>query len=163
MQFEEIKNLIIKHLGHDVIIEANEKVMQPYLHIRVEKIAEAGKILHENGFDHLACITGIDHGASESTLEVIYHLYSILRATSLTLKVKVPRNQPDEPLPCVPTLSHIWRTADWHERETYDLLGIHFEGHLDLRRILLPADWQGFPLRKDYEQQESYHGVKVKY
>jgi NADH-quinone oxidoreductase subunit C len=162
MQFEEVKSLIIHHLGEDTITDANEKVMQPCLSIRVEKIAEVGQLLHENGFDHLACITGIDNGAAEATMEVLYHLYSIPKATSLTLKVKVPRHQPEKPLPSVPTLSHIWRTADWHEREAYDLLGIHFEGHLDLRRILLPADWQGFPLRKDYEQQEIYHGISVK-
>lgn len=163
MQFEEIKNLISDNLGVATIVEANEKVLQPYLQIQTEKIAVVAALLKAKGFDQLACITGIDNGEKIGTMEVIYNLYSILSATALTLKVKVTRNQIDTPLPSVPTLSHVWRAAGWLERETYDLVGIYFEGHPDLRRILLPADWQGFPLRKDYQAQEEYHGVKVKY
>ncbi len=163
MSFEEIKSLIINHLGEDVVVEANEKALQPYFQIQTDKIAQVSKLLHENGFDHLACITGIDNGTAAATMEVIYHLYAILHATSLTLKVKIPRNHKDEAPPTIPTLSHIWRSADWHEREVYDFFGILFDGHPDMRRILLPADWQGFPLRKDYEAQEIYHGVKVAY
>ncbi|MYF99827.1 NADH-quinone oxidoreductase subunit C, partial [Candidatus Poribacteria bacterium] len=63
----------------------------------------------------------------------------------------------------IPTVSHIWKTADWHERETYDLYGILFEGHTDLRRILLPDDWEGFPLRKDYQEPDFYRGMRVPY
>jgi len=62
----------------------------------------------------------------------------------------------------VPSVCSIWRTADWHEREAFDLMGIYFTGHPDLRRILLPDDWAGFPLRKDYEDAESYHGIMIK-
>lgn len=163
MSFEEIKQLIISHIGSEVIIEANETALQPYLQIQTDKIAEVGRLLHENGFDHLACITGIDNGTTLGTMEVIYHLYAILHATSLTLKIKIIRNSQNEAMPTVPTLSAVWRSADWHEREVYDLFGIAFDGHLDMRRILLPADWQGFPLRKDYEAQTLYRGIKVKY
>ena len=163
MLFEEIKNLIINQLDKSTIIEANEKVLQPHFYIQTEKIADVAKLLKANGFDQLACITGIDNGEKIGTMEVIYNLYSILSATPLTLKVKIGRNTENGQLPSVPTLAHVWRGADWLERETYDLLGIHFEGHPDLRRILLPADWQGFPLRKDYQTQEEYHGIKVKY
>jgi len=94
---------------------------------------------------------------------VIYHLNSIPFEHSFVLKVEVTRNKEDEPLPQVFSLTPIWKTADWHEREAYDLVGIDFIGHPDLRRILLPADWQGHPLRKDYKEQEFYHGIKVKY
>ena len=66
-------------------------------------------------------------------------------------------------LPQVPSLVKIWKTADWHEREVYDLVGVNFKGHPDLRRILLPEDWEGHPLRKDYQEQEKYNGIKVKY
>ena len=63
--------------------------------------------------------------------------------------------------PDIPSVESIWRVADWFERETYDMFGINFTGHRDLRRILLPEDWDGWPLRKDYEEQETYHGIVV--
>jgi NADH-quinone oxidoreductase subunit C len=163
MTFEETKILITKALGEEAVTEANEKALQPFLYVQAEKIAAVAALLKANGFEQLACITGIDNGEKAGTMEVIYNLYAILSATSLTLKVKINRNTENGQLPSVPTLAHVWRTANWLERETYDLLGIHFEGHPDMRRLLLPADWQGFPLRKDYQAQEEYHGVKVKY
>lgn len=109
-------------------------------------------------FDMLSCLTGIDNGLAAGTMEVVYNLYSIPFNHHLTIKVILPRDKPE-----VHTVSHIWKTADWHEREAYDLLGIKFINHPDLRRILLPADWDGHPLRKDYKHQEYYRGVKVEY
>ncbi len=109
-------------------------------------------------FDQLSCLTGIDNGPEANTLEVIYHLYSIPFNQSLAIKVIVPRENP-----VVPSVAHIWRTANWHEREAFDLLGIRFSNHPDLRRILMPADWEGHPLRKDYQEQTSYRGITVKY
>ena len=91
-------------------------------------------------------------------MEVIYHLYSITKNLHFVIKVVLDRETPS-----VPSITSIWGTANWHERETFDLFGIHFEGHPDLRRILLPANWEGFPLRKDYTTQEYFHGVKVDY
>ena len=64
-------------------------------------------------------------------------------------------------MPEFKSITSVYRTADWHEREAYDLLGIFFEGHPDLRRILLPDDWEGFPLRKDYKNAEYYKGIKI--
>lgn len=109
-------------------------------------------------FDMLSCLTGIDNGVTAGTMEVVYNLYSIPFNHHLTIKVILPRDKPE-----VHTVSHIWKTADWHEREAYDLLGIKFINHPDLRRILLPADWEGHPLRKDYKHQEYFRGVKVEY
>jgi NADH-quinone oxidoreductase subunit C len=112
----------------------------------------------ETYFDMLSCVTGIDNGIQANTMEVVYNLYSIPFNTHLMLKVVLSRENP-----VVDTVTSIWRTADWHEREAFDMLGIKFTGHPDLRRILLPADWEGFPLRKDYHHQEYYRNVKVEY
>ncbi|MFZ5971445.1 MAG: NADH-quinone oxidoreductase subunit C [Bacteroidota bacterium] len=109
-------------------------------------------------FDHLTNITGIDNGPSANTMEVIYHLYSIPFHYSLALKVVLSRESPE-----VESLTGIWKSANWLEREVFDMFGIRFKNHPDLRRILMPHDWQGFPLRKDYQQQEMYHEVKVAY
>ena len=109
-------------------------------------------------FDMLSSITGIDNGPEVNTMEVIYNLYSIPFDLHLMVKIKFDRETP-----LVPTVSDIWKTANWHEREIFDLLGIRFEGHPDLRRILLPSDWEGHALRKDDILQERYHGIKVDY
>ena len=109
-------------------------------------------------FDMLSCITGVDNGPESGTMEVIYNLYSIPFNHHLTLKVLLDRQNP-----VVDSIEDIWKTANWHERETFDLFGITFNGHPDLRRILLPGDWEGFPLRKDYKHQEYYRHVKVEY
>ena len=106
----------------------------------------------------LSSITGIDNGPEDNTMEVIYNLYSIPFDLHLMVKIKIDRESA-----IVPTVSDIWKTANWHEREIFDLLGIRFEGHPDLRRILLPNDWEGHPLRKDDILQEQYHGIKVDY
>jgi NADH-quinone oxidoreductase subunit C len=117
-------------------------------------------LFHDEGlyFDQLSCVTGIDNGPVANTMEVIYHLYSIPFNFSLALKVKLPRENPE-----VESLAGIWKSANWLERETFDMYGIRFANHPDLRRILMPADWEGYPLRKDYQQQETYRNVDVKY
>ena len=107
-------------------------------------------------FDSLSCLTGIDNGPDLGTMEVVYHLYSITNNIQLNLKCEIQREAP-----VISSVTSIWKAADWHEREAYDLVGIRFEGHPDLRRILLPADWEGHPLQKDYQEQEFYHGIKV--
>ena len=125
------------------------------------KLMDVCTELHKNPhtyFDQLSCVTGIDNGPEAKTMEVIYHLYSIPFNFSLALKVILPRENPN-----VPTLSSIWKSANWMERETYDMYGIVFENHPDLRRILMPADWAGYPLRKDYSEQEKYRDIQVKY
>ncbi len=100
----------------------------------------------KHGFDMLADLCGADHGPEEEPrFEVNYHLFSTTHHQRLRLKVLLSEDEPK-----VPTVTTLWKTADWHERETYDLLGIVFEGHPDLRRILLPSDFDGHALRKDY-------------
>lgn len=107
-------------------------------------------------FDSLMCLSGVDY--NDGTLGVVYHLHSLRLGHKVTLKVRVPKDNP-----VVETVEKVWRTADWHEREAYDLIGIDFDGHRDLRRILCPYDWEGHPLRKDYQTPEYYNGMKVPY
>jgi len=97
-------------------------------------------------FNVLHCVSGLDQG---DKLGVVYHLFSMTKRHFVVLKVEVPKDSPT-----VPSLTGLWPAADWLERETYDLLGVVFEGHPDPRRILLPEDWEGHPLRKDYEMPE---------
>jgi NADH-quinone oxidoreductase subunit C len=166
VSFEEIKQFIIDRFGESIIVSDKQDNLQPYLVLQTERLAEVCLELHDNEltyFDFLACITGLDNGPEAGTMEVIYNLNSIPYGHQLMLKVVVPRNSGDDPMPVVPTLSHIWRTADWHEREVYDMVGIYFKGHPDMRRILCVSDWEGHPLRKDYKLQDYYHGIKVPY
>jgi NADH-quinone oxidoreductase subunit C len=159
---QKFTNIIAQSLGEEIILQSDSQSIT----VPTERIAEVCMLLHtheECYFDMLSCLTGLDNGVEKGTMEVVYNLYSIPYENSLMLKVVFPRNQENEPLPQVPTVSHIWKTADWHEREAFDLLGITFTNHPDLRRILLPEDWVGYPLRKDYEAQEYYHGIQVKY
>jgi NADH-quinone oxidoreductase subunit C len=136
------------------------------LTIAKDKLVDICLELHTNSqtyFDLLSCISGIDNGPDKGTMEVIYHLYSIPFNHSLVLRVELPRSKEGEGAIEIPSVTTIWKTAYWHEREAYDMFGVIFKGHPDLRRILLPADWEGYPLRKDYKEQEYYHGIKVRY
>jgi NADH-quinone oxidoreductase subunit C len=108
-------------------------------------------------FDSLMCVSGVDYGVTIK-LGVVYNLFSMHHRHACCLKVDLPRDNPH-----VPSIAHLWRVGDWLERETFDMYGIHFDGHPDHRRILCPDDWEGWPLRKDYVVQEYYHGVKVPY
>ena len=101
---------------------------------------------NDNGFDLLADLCGGDRGPEEEPrFEVNYHLFGTKHHKRLRLKVLLSEDDPQ-----VATVTHLWKTADWHERETYDLLGVIFDGHPDLRRILLPSDFDGHALRKYY-------------
>ena len=112
-----------------------------------ESIADVCAFLKsENGFDMLADLCGADRGPEEDPrFEVNYHLFSTKHHKRLRLKVLLSEYDPH-----VETVSTLWKTADWHERETFDLFGVIFDGHPDLRRILLPSDFDGHALRKDY-------------
>ncbi len=122
-------------------------------------------------FDYLMNLSGVDLADGEKKkdenglieivgghLATVYHLYSFKHNHKLNIKVLLPRENP-----IVPSIERVWRAADWFEREAYDMFGIIFEGHHNLKRILLPNDWEGYPLRKDYKVQEFYHGMKVPY
>jgi len=126
--------------------------------VPAEKIAEVAAFLRDDPklhFDMLMCLSAVDR---KGTLEVVYHIFSMTHGYRGVLKVAIPADNAR-----VPTVSHIWRTAEWHEREAFDLMGVEFIGHPDLRRILLPDDWEGHPLRKDYKTAEEYQGLKTAY
>ncbi|MEK7448369.1 MAG: NADH-quinone oxidoreductase subunit C [Planctomycetota bacterium] len=109
-------------------------------------------------FDSLMCLSGVDYpglpAGEAGHLTVVYHLFSTSHNHKIVLKTTVSKGAH-----FIPTVSHIWPAADWFEREAYDLLGIKFEGHPNLTRILMPDDWAGHPLRKDYQYPKEYHGV----
>jgi NADH-quinone oxidoreductase subunit C len=150
---------IVKKLSSDITVD--EKSSPSAILVPSQDLIKICTELHQNPetyFDMLSCVTGIDNGVHANTMEVVYNLYSIPLNTHLMLKVVLPRSTP-----VIDSVTSIWRTADWHEREAFDMLGIKFTGHPDLRRILMPADWEGYPLRKDYVHQEYYRDIKVKY
>lgn len=161
----------------EAILAANHEVLQPWIEIAPDQIALIAKYLRDEPtlwFDLLECLTGVDYGPSSDKMAVVYHLCSIPHEHRIVLKCNLPRTHSPEHeakmievegewKPTLPSVAATWRTADWHEREAWDLLGIHFSKHPDLRRILMPEDWQGHPLRKDYETAESYHDIQIDY
>jgi len=164
MSFEEIKLLLIEKFGEGVVVGEETTGLQPALLVAPNQIADVCLELRNNPktyFDFLSSITGVDYGVEAGRFGVVYHLASIPYKTQLTLKISAENDRSLDNLPTFPSITPVYRTADWHEREAYDLLGIFFENHPDLRRILLPDDWDGFPLRKDYKAAEYYKGIKV--
>jgi NADH-quinone oxidoreductase subunit C len=101
-------------------------------------------------------MSGVDF-LKEGKLQVVSHLYSYPHRHSLVVKVDVPRENPT-----LPSLEGVWKAANWQEREIYDLVGVIFTDHSDLRRILMPEDWVGHPLRKDFVEPEDYHGISTR-
>lgn len=114
------------------------------IEVKAEELLEASRVLRDHPdarFDLLLSVSGVDW---KTRLEVVYHMTSTKTFDKLAVKVTAVDDK-------VPSITSVWRGADWHERETYDLFGITFEGHPALRRILMPADWVGYPMRKDYQ------------
>ena len=164
MSFEEIRSLLTDKFGEGIIVGAETSGLQPALLIDPDRIAEVCLELRDNPktyFDFLSCLSGIDYGAEAGRFGVVYHLASIPYQTQLTLKISKQHTRETDDLPSFPSIARVYASADWHEREAFDMLGIFFDGHPDLRRILLPDDWEGYPLRKDYKTAEYYKGIKI--
>jgi NADH-quinone oxidoreductase subunit C len=153
------------------------EAIDPWIEVKAEGLIEIGRCLRDEpdlALNMLLCITAVDYFEPDPKkaaqapwqphLELIYHLSSTVHRHRLVLKVCLPRWLNDQPgqLPEVPSLSDVWRTAEWHEREVFDLSGVRFLGNSDLRRILCPEDWVGHPLRKDYEMPAEYHGIPTR-
>ncbi|UXX81134.1 NADH-quinone oxidoreductase subunit C [Reichenbachiella carrageenanivorans] len=159
MTTEDFKHLIDLNLGEGTVLSIDENATPKAVVIAPTQIVAVCELLKDNDqtyFDLLSCLTAIDNGPEVNTMEVIYNLYSIPLEHSLMIKTVLDRASP-----AIDTVSHLWKTADWHEREAFDLFGISFNSHPDLRRILMPADWEGYPMRKDYEEPATYRGMKT--
>ena len=116
------------------------------LEIAPAKIVSVGGFLkYDQKFVRLSSVTGVDRHPADPRFEVVYHLHSLERNQRLRVKCLLPASDPQ-----IDSVTGVWRSANWYERETFDLFGIRFNGHPDLKRIMLPEDWEGYPLRKDY-------------
>ena len=177
MTVEEIHKLLVDEFGDQKITGVNLEAMDPWIEVATDAIVEVAAFMKGDErlrFEHLNNLCGVDYCepdakkaakfGHEPHVEVVYHLSSYSLKHSAVLKVKLPRWKDDQEgqLPEVPSVSSVWPIADWHEREAFDLVGIQFVDHPDLRRILCPEDWVGHPLRKDYEFPLEYHGIRGK-
>lgn len=134
-------------------------VKDPWIRVEAAAIAEVCRFLHDEEdlwFDALSNLSGVDYKA-DGEIEIVYHLYSYRHRHWIVVKIRTPREHAE-----VPTVEGVWKAANWHEREVFDLLGVVFVGHSDLRRLLMPEDWVGFPLRKDFVEPAEYHGISTR-
>lgn len=172
---EEIFEILKAKFG-DAIIELNTK--SPFEKViiadslKIKEVSFYLRDLEELDFSSLVLLSGVDDANGEKveeadgfksikggTLSIWYHLESMNLGHKIVLKVSTPRENPE-----VESVESVWRDADWHEREAFDMIGVKFLDHPDLRRILMPEDWEaGYPLRKDYRNPEFYQGMKVPY
>jgi len=138
------------------VLEVVEKAIDPFAVIDPAAIVDVGRFLRddpETAMDCLSNESGVDY---KDRIEVVYHLFSYRHRHGAVLKVKLPRDNP-----AVATMETVWKSANWMEREIFDLVGVTFEGHSDLRRLLMPEDWPGHPLRKDFVEPLEYHGIST--
>ena len=155
MKPEEIAALLGETFGAK-ILESKLDSLNPWSMVEPGSMLEVSRFLRSDArllMDHLETLAGVDY---KDRIEVVYVLYSMTHRHRFTLKVKLPREGPK-----VHTVESCWAVANWHEREAYDLLGVVFLGHSDLRRILCPDDWEGWPLRKDYKAPKTYRDMPV--
>jgi NADH-quinone oxidoreductase subunit C len=172
---EEIFSILKEKFSSSILSEVVDQPVEKMIVVDPNMIDEVCFFLRDENelqFDSLMNLSGVDDangtkvkdedGAeiiNGGTLSVFYHLESLSLKHKIVLKVSVSRDNP-----VVKSVSEVWRHADWQERETYDMFGFSFTNHPDLRRILMPYDWEaGYPLRKDYKNPEFYQGMKVPY
>jgi NADH-quinone oxidoreductase subunit C len=153
----EIRNRLATKFA-DKIGELAPAKMDPFLVVQPADLVELCRFLKEDAelaFDCLMNLSAIDW-PKKNEIGLVYHLWSYSKRHAFILKLSLPRDAPE-----VASLEPVWKAADWLEREQYDLLGVVFKGHPDLRRIMLPDDWVGHPLRKDYKEQGAWHNIST--
>ena len=153
MSFDDcVKFIESKSAGKSSVIEGTKALLISPVHW-----SEVSKLLKKESdldFDYLMCISSYDKG-DDAKYGVAYNLYSTTKNHYLEVRVET------EDGISIPSVARLWKTANWHEREAYDMMGIQFEGHPDLKRILLSDDWEGHPLRKNFKEPDYYHGMPV--
>lgn len=180
MDFGEMAQRVKQLCPDDFVAEFGEPARDHYIRVKPERFAQLMNVLRDDeklSFEILMSITAVDTQSYEPTkprvkkgeqappdpempekrFDLVYHLLSVVCNHRLVIKVYLD----DDVTPSIATLTSVWPAADWHEREAWDLMGIRFDGHPDLRRILCCEDWVGHPLRKDYEFPKQYHGISA--
>lgn len=172
---EEIFEMLKQNFRNSVVEYKSDLPLEPFIVVQASEIDKICRFLKDNPelyFDSLINLSGVDDFNGEKvkedsakeimkggTMSVYYHLESIKYRHKILLKISTDRDNP-----VVVSVTDVWKSADWHEREAYDMFGIKFINHPDLKRILMPYDWNaGYPLKKDYENPEFYQGMKVPY
>jgi NADH-quinone oxidoreductase subunit C len=156
MTSEELQGRLTSRFGQAVSPPAETKT-DPFCLVSADRIVEVCRFARDEPaleLDFLEDLTALDW-PKRNVIEVVYHLFSFRHRHGIVLKVEADRSSPE-----VPSVEGVWKTANWFEREVFDLFGVTFTGHPDLRRILLPDDWVGHPLRKDYQEAGGYHGIE---
>ena len=150
---------ILSHLQSllpDAGLEMDTAKPESLIVVPPESLHDVARCLRDDpklAFDCLMCLSGLE---TNDQYQVVLHLYSMKHNHKAALRCGAPKDNP-----VIPTVSDLWATADWHEREAADMFGIRFEGHPDPRRMLCPDDWEGYPLRKDYKPQEKWHDIPL--
>ncbi|MHB8873975.1 MAG: NADH-quinone oxidoreductase subunit C [Myxococcaceae bacterium] len=155
LTFEQLHQKIAAKFG-DAIGPAQPPKKDAFCTFAPAKMVEICRFMKadpELAFDHLQDLTATDH-PKENLIRVVYHFYSYTHRHLFVAKAELPRAAPE-----IDTLEGVWKSANWFEREVFDLFGVTFKGHSDLRRIMLPDDWVGHPLRKDYQEAPDYQGI----
>jgi NADH-quinone oxidoreductase subunit C len=156
VEAQAVFDMLRGKFGDAVVEFQGEGFAPPFVVVAPAAVAEVSRFLSDDpalSFDSLMCLSGVDY---KDRFAVAYHLHSMRHRHAIGLKAFLPRESPS-----LPTVDDVWPAANFQEREAFDLFGIVFEGSKDLRRILLPDDWEGHPLRKDYKYPESYHGIPI--
>jgi NADH-quinone oxidoreductase subunit C len=153
---QKIFEQAVAKFGDAISAFTTEGTKDPYFKVKADKWVEVATFLRDDPtlrFDFLQNVTAVDW-IKQARIDVVYHLYSYPNRHQAVVKIELPRENP-----IVPSVAGVWKTADWNEREQFDLLGVQFTGHPDLRRILMPDDWVGYPMRKDFKEPEVYRGM----
>ncbi len=156
MEPKDIFDALKARFGDAVVELQGEAFRPPFVVVSPKSIVDVSRFLRDDpvlAFDSLMCLSGIDY---KDRFAVAYHLHSLGAKHRIGIKTYLPKDAA-----ALPSVDSVWPAANFMEREAYDMFGIVFEGSKDLRRILLPEDWEGHPLRKDYKYPDFYHGITV--